>query len=221
MTLALQPQLAAHLHRHARKLHRIACGFGRQRDADDILQTLYTRWWRRMSEEPGWAPPESVVELFVCVRRVTMDVVAKEQRQSRELADAASGPAVWADSAEDSLFAFERLQWILMRLPVPLADVLKASLSAGRRNDGAVARELGLTSATFTTRLFKARRAAEELARFYEQLPLDLACLMAEHRYGGKPIAALAHAHGLLPDELAARLQEANTLLESSRKVAS
>ncbi len=219
MTIALQPQLAAHLHRHARKLHRMACGFGRSRDADDILQTLYVRWWRRMREEAGWSPPESTVELFVCVRRASMDVVAKEQRM-RAHTDEAPAPTVWADSAEESLFAFERLQWILSRLPTPLADALKASLSAGRNADAAVARELGLTTATFTTRLFKARRAAEELATYYELLPLDHAELLAELRFGGKTRHQVAHERGMMPDELLAVCQEAAETLEKSRKVA-
>jgi len=219
MTLALQPQLAAHLQRHARKLHRIACGFGRQRDADDILQTLYVRWWRRMRDEPGWAPPETTVELFVCVRRAAMDVVAKEQRL-RAHTDAASPPPLWTDSAEESLFAFERLQWILSRLPAPLAEVLKASLSAGRNGDAAVARELGVTAATFTTRLFKARRAAEELATYYELLPFEQAELLAEVRFGGKTRNQVAHERGILPHELTARMQEATDALDKS-KVAS
>src|SRR4051812_33709094 len=116
MPLASQPQLAAHLRRHARRLYNLACGFGRQGDADDILQTLYTRWWRRMRDEPGWAPPETHAELFVCVRRVTMDVVAKEQRDRSRVGEDGETSHL-AGSPEDSLHAFERLRWILARLP--------------------------------------------------------------------------------------------------------
>src|SRR3954453_8785396 len=130
MTIASQPQLAAHLRRHARKLYAIACGLGLQRDADDILQTLYARWWRRMSDEPGWAPPEAHVELFVCVRGVAMDMVAKEQRDRSRVGDEGTWSEL-TDSPEDSLHAFERLRWILARLPRPLAEVLTASVSAG------------------------------------------------------------------------------------------
>src|SRR5438128_2408275 len=126
MSIALQPHLEAHLQRHARQLHRLACGFGRERDADDILQTLYARWWRRMRDEPGWGPPESNVELFVCVRRVVMDIVAKEQRDRSRLEDAET-PSHHGGSPEESLHAFERLEWILARLPGPLAETLKAS----------------------------------------------------------------------------------------------
>ncbi len=220
MPLASQPQLAAHLRRHARTLNHLACGFGRERDADDILQTLYARWWRRMSEEPGWAPPETHVELFVCVRRVVMDLMAKEQRDRSRLGD--EGPSSHlTGSPEDSLHAFERLRWILARLPRPLAEALTASVSAGRRNDAAVAHELGLTSATFTARLFKARRAAEELATYYEILPLEQANLMAALRFGGRTRAQVAEDLGLAPDELTARWQDALDRLEKGRRAAS
>jgi DNA-directed RNA polymerase specialized sigma24 family protein len=220
MTLASQPQLAAHLRRHARKLYAIACGLGRQRDADDILQTLYARWWRRMTDEPGWAPPETHVELFVCVRRVAMDMVAKEQRDRSRFGDEGTWSEL-TDSPEDSLHAFERLRWILARLPRPFAEVLTASVSAGRQNDAAVARDLGLTSATFTTRLFKARRAAEELATYYEILPLEQANLMAELRFGGRTRAQVARDLGLALDELTARCKDALVRLEKSRRAAS
>jgi len=220
MTLASQPELAAHLRRHARKLYTIACGLGRQRDADDILQTLYARWWRRMTDEPGWSPPETHVELFVCVRRVAVDMVAKEERDRSRFWN----EGTWSDltdSPEDSLHAFERLRWILARLPRPLAEVLTASVSAGRRNDAAVAQELGFTTATFTMRLFKARRAAEELARYYEILPLEQANLLAEVRFGGRTRAQVAQHLGLAPSELTARCQDAVDRLEKSRRAAS
>ncbi len=220
MTPASQPELAAHLRRHARRLYTLACGFGRQRDADDILQTLYTRWWRRMGEEPGWTPPETHAELFVCVRRVVMDMIAKEQRDRARLGDEHAG-APLDGSPEDSLHAFERLRWILARLPRPFAEVLTASVSAGRRNDAAVAEELGLTSATFTTRLYKARRAAEELATFYETLPLDQANLMAALRFSGRSRPQIAEDLGLLPEELAARSEDALARLEKSKRAAS
>ena len=220
MTLASQPQLAAHLRRHARKLYSIACGLGRQRDADDILQTLYARWWRRMTDEPGWGPPETHLELFVCVRRVVMDVVAKEQRDRARFGE----EGTWSHlpgSPEESLHAFERLRWILARLPPPLAEALTASVSAGRRHDAAVAQELGLTSAAFTARLFKARRAAEELATYYETLPLEQANLMAALRFSGRSRAQIAEEHGLSPDELAARHDDAQDRLQKSRRAAS
>jgi DNA-directed RNA polymerase specialized sigma24 family protein len=218
MTIASQPHLASHLRRHARKLHRMACGFGRERDADDILQTLYARWWRRMMEEPGWSPPESNVELFVCVRRVVIDAVAKERRERERLKSEAEGVR-FADSPEESLYAFERLSWILARLPPQLAEALIASLSAGRREDAAVARELGLTTAAFTARLFKARRASEELARFYELLSLDQANLMAAIRYGSKTRAQIAGELGMLLDDLTARWREAVEALEKHGEV--
>lgn len=219
MPPAFQPQLAEHLTRHARQLYRLACGFGRQRDAEDILQTLYTRWCRRIQEEPGWAPPESNVELFVCVRRAVMDAAAKESRQRALIAR--QDPHGWADSPEESLHAFERLRWILARLPAPLAEALTASLSAGRAADAEVARELGLTAAAFTTRLFKARRAAEELAEIYDRLPKDQAELLAELRYSGKSRTQIAHELGLLIDELTSRFDDAVDALEKSRMVAS
>lgn len=218
MTTALHPQLAAHLQRHARSLHRLACGFGRARDADDILQTLYARWWKRMQQEPGWTPPQSHAELFVCVRRVVMDVVAKEKRDRLREDRGASDPVAY-DSAEESLHAFERLEWIMAKLPAPLAEALMASLSAGRRNDAEVARELGITTPTYTTRLFKARRAAEELASYYELLPLDLANLMAELGYGGKTRAQVAHELGMLVDELTTKWNQATSVLEKKRGV--
>jgi DNA-directed RNA polymerase specialized sigma24 family protein len=221
MTLASQPQLAAHLRRHARKLYNLACGFGRQRDADDILQTLYARWWRRMRDEPGWAPPETHAELFVCVRRVAMDMGAKEQRDRTRLGEEESTRSYLADSPEDSLHAFERLRWILARLPRPLAEALTAAVSAGRRNDAAVAQELGLTCAAFTARLFKARRAAEELATYYEILPLDQANLMAELRFSGRSRAQIAQDLGLVLDEVTARWQDALDRIEKSRRAAS
>ena len=220
MTASSHPRLAAHLRLHARRLHRIACGLGRQRDADDILQTLYTRWWRRMNLEPGWAPPESSTELFVCVRRVVIDVVAKEKRERARDDRSAGFAPISADSPEESLHAFERLQWILDRLPFTLAEALMASLSAGRRTDAAVARELGITACAYTMRLFKARRAAEELARFHELLVPEQANLLAALTYGGKSRAQLAHEHGLLGDELGARVDHALAVLEKSGKAA-
>lgn len=220
MTSPLHPLLAAHLERHARKLYRIACGFGRERDADDLIQTLYTRWWRRMTEEPGWTPPESSAELFVCVRRAVIDNVAKEQRQRAHLVHV-DDPSPWGASVEESLFAFERLEWILAHLPDGLADALKASLAAGRDDDATVARELGLTTGTFTARLFKARRAAEELASFYELLPLELAELAATLRFSGKSRSRVAEERGLALSEVSARWQEALELLGVRGRVAS
>jgi len=216
----LHPLLAAHLQRHARMLYRVACGLGRRSDGEDVVQTLYARWWRRLRDEPGWTLPETHAELFLSVRRVVMDVAAKEKRD-RVRDESAAGGAPQADSAEESLHAFERLQWIVGRLPAPFAQALTASLSAGRRDDAAVARELGLTVAAFTARLFKARRAAEELASYYELLPLDQARLMAELRYGGKTRAQVAHELGLLPDELAERARRAVDVLEKRRRAAS
>ena len=219
MSTHLHPRLADHLQRHARRLYRIACGFGRQRDGEDIVQTLYARWWRRLKDEPGWSLPETHAELFVCVRRVVIDVVTKEKRE--RLRDERAISMVERDAADESLHAFERLQWILARLPVPLADALTASLSAGRRDDAAVAADLGITVAAFTARLFKARRAAEELASYFELLSPEEATLMAELRYGGKTRHQLARELGLRPDELAARWQRALDLLEKNRRAAS
>lgn len=218
MTVHSQPHLASHLRRHARRLYRIACGFGRERDAEDILQTLYTRWWRRMTDEPEWRPPEGHVELYVCVRRVVIDIVAKERRD-RERTDTLEevGPI---DSVEEALHAFERLQWILARMPTHLAEALVASLSAGRRQDAEVAEELGLTTAAFTARLFKARRAAEDLARFYELLTIEQANLMAELRYGEKTRAQIADELGMHKHELSSLWQQALEALERNGRVA-
>jgi DNA-directed RNA polymerase specialized sigma24 family protein len=162
-------RLSAHMQRHARTLHRIACGLGWRRDADDIVQTLYTRWWKRLGEDPSWAPPETHVELFVCARNVVRDLASLEARQ-RALSDGASQDPIEARHVDESLHAFERLNWILARMPASLAEVLEAALASGRNDDAAVARELGLTRAAFTMRLFKARRAAEELAASYDAL---------------------------------------------------
>ena len=219
MSTDLHPRLAAHLQRHARKLYRIACGFGRQRDGEDNVQTLYARWWRRLREEPSWSLPETHVVLFVSVRRVVIDVVAKEKRDRAR--DGHAAPPGEHDSADESLHAFERLQWILARLPAPLAEALTASLSAGRRDDAALAGDLGITVSAFTARLFKARRAAEELASFYDLLAPGEAMLMAELRFGGKSRTELARELGLRPEELAARSQRALDLLEKNRRAAS
>ena len=220
MTSPLSPVLASHLQRHARTLFRIACGFGRQGDAEDIIQTLYARWWRRMNDEAGWELPETRAELFVCVRRAVIDVASKEKRA--RLRDERAPRTLEPDGTpEDTLHAFDRLQWILARLPAPLAEALTASRSAGRRDDASVARELGLTCAAFTSRLFKARRAAEELASYYELLPYDQANLMAELRYGGRSRSQIAHDLGILPAELDTRSQEAEGVLEKHRRAAS
>ena len=218
MTDHARPQLASHLRRHARRLYRIACGFGRERDAEDILQTLYTRWWRRMVDEPAWTPPEGHVELYVCVRRVVIDLVTKERRD-RDRAPAIEG-LVPIESAEESLHAFERLQWILSWMPPHLAEVLVASLSAGRRHDAEVAEELGLTTAAFTARLFKARRAAEDLAKFYELLTIEQANLLAELRYGAKTRAQIASELGLHKRDISSLWQEALAVLERNGRVA-
>ncbi len=219
MNSDLHPQLAAHLQRHARTLYRIACGLGRQRDGEDIVQTLYARWWRRLKDEPTWALPETYTELFVCVRRAVIDVVAKEKRD--RLRDEHAAKVVERDSVDESLHAFERLRWILAHLPVPLSDALTASLSSGRRDDAQVAADLGLTVAAFTARLFKARRAAEELASYYELLSVDEATLMAELRFGGKTRTQLARELGIQPEELIARSQRAMELIQKNRRAAS
>jgi hypothetical protein len=207
-------QLAAHLRRHARMLHNVACGFGRHRDADDIIQILYARWWRRMRREPDWLPPDEAVALFVCVKRVVMDEAAKERRSRLRDEERAKQLRPTARSPEDALHAFERLRWILTHVPAPLAEALSASLSAGRRRDTDVAEELGLSHAAYTARLFKARRAAEELARYYDLLSPEQAHLMAELRYSGKTRAQVAHELCLLRDELTSRWQQALALLE-------
>lgn len=219
MTTDLHPQLAAHLQRHARTLFRIACGLGRQRDGEDIVQTLYARWWRRLKEEPGWTLPETYTEMFVSVRRAVIDVVTKEKRD--RLRDESAAGVTERGAVDDSLHAFERLRWILAHLPGPLADVLTASLSSGRRDDAAVAADLGITAAAFTARLFKARRAAEELASYYELLPVDEATLMAELRFGGKTRTQLARELGIRPEELLARSQRALDLIQKNRRAAS
>ncbi len=84
-----------------------------------------------------------------------------------------------------------------------------------------MAADLGITVPAFTARLFKARRAAEELASYYELLSLDEATLMAELRFGGKTRAQLARELGIPPEELAARSQRAIDLLEKNRRAAS
>ncbi len=195
-------------------LHNIARGFGRQRDADDIIQILYARWWQRIGREPGWSPPEDAAELFVCVKRVVLDEVAKERRLAALHAESPRGNA---RSPEESLHAFERLQWILSRLPAPLAQALQASLSAGRRKDAAVAAELGISHAAYTARLFKARRAAEELAEYYDLLSAEQADLMAALRFSGKTHAQIAHELCMLVDEVAARWQRAIDVLDHHR----
>jgi DNA-directed RNA polymerase specialized sigma24 family protein len=173
-----------------------------------------------MGDEPGWAPPEAHVELFVCVRRVVIDLVAKEERE-RGSAGAESEQSYLADTPEESLHASERLRWILARLPRPLAEVLTARLSAGPHDDAAVARELGISSATFTGRLFKARRAAEELATYYEMLPLEQADLMAKLRYSGLSRVQIARELGIVLEDLVARSQAALDQLEKVRRAAS
>ena len=212
-----QTKLAAHLRCHARTLHRLACGFGRHRDADDILQTLYTRWCKRVQSEPEWQPPSTHVELFVAVRRVVMDIVAMEERQ-RALLERVDGWSRLADSPEESLHAFDRLQWVFAKMPSQLAEALQAGLASGRRSDAAVAAELGVTVSTFTMRLFKARRVAEELASFFELLPLDQANLLADLRFGDKSRSALARDAGISMDELSARWRSALDEIEATRK---
>ena len=220
MQVDFQSRIARHVRCHARTLHRLVCGFGRQRDADDIVQTLYTRWLRRMCEDPGWEPPESKVELFVCVRRAVLDVVAMESRQ-RRLQEQVEPASEWVGSPEDSLHAFERLEWILGHLSPEFAEALVASLSSGRRNDAEVAAELGLTTSAFTGRLFKARRCAEELALYYERLSRGQAELVAALRFSGKIRRQIAVELGLSLDELAQGWQESLDLLDKFRKAAS
>jgi DNA-directed RNA polymerase specialized sigma24 family protein len=164
-----QEHLSEHVRRHARRLHNIACGFGRARDADDVLQILYARWWRRMCEQPGWLPPEDLVELFVCVKRVVLDEIAKARRAQARDESAGKRARTVHEPFDESLDAFERLRWILEHLPTPLAEALTASLAAGRNGDAEVARELGLTRTAYSLRLFRARRAAERLAAMYDQ----------------------------------------------------
>ena len=195
-------------------LHNVVCGTGRGRDADDVIQILYARWWQRIQREPGWSPPEDAAALFVSVKRVVLDEIAKERRRRPREHQRAQEPVAPAALPEDSLDALHRLQWILARLPASLAEALQASLAAGRRRDAVVAEELGLTHAAFTARLFKARRAAEELALFYDVLDLDQANLMAEVRFSGKTRAQIAHELSLLVDELTSRWQHALEVLE-------
>jgi DNA-directed RNA polymerase specialized sigma24 family protein len=219
MSLADRHRLASHLRRHARTLHNIACGFGRRADADDIIQILYSRWWRRMLRDPAWSPPEETVALFVCVKRVVLDELAKQARQShRNEQGYRSGRST--PSPEEGFHAFRRLEWIMARLPAKLAEVLMASLSSGQRPDESVARELGLSHRAYTTRLFNARRAAERLAMYYDVLPPEQAHLMAELGFSGKTRAQVAHELGLLLDELGTRLDEAARVLDKQRAVA-
>ncbi len=225
MAVGSKPQLEAHLRRHARKLRNIARGFGRHSDADDIIQILYARWWRRTKREPGWVPPDDGAALFVSVKRVVMDEVAKEKRdwaRTRSLHGRQSGqhnPSL-APCPEDALHAFERLRWILARLPAHLAQVLTASLSAGRNNDASVATELGLSHSAYTARLFKARRAAEQLATYYDQLTLEQANLMAALSFSGKTRTQIAHELSLLLDELTSRWRQASEVLDRNKTVA-
>ena len=214
MPLHRHQRLEAHLRRHARMLHNIARGFGRHRDADDIIQILYARWWQRSEREPGWSPPEDSAELFVCVKRVVLDEVAKEVRRRTRDQHEAGRARPDALTPEESLHAFQRLQWILQRLPAQLAEVLERSLSAGRSRDAAVAEELGLSHGAYTARLFKARRAAEELAAYYDLLSPEQANLMAELRFSGKTRAQIAHELSILSDDLTQRWQQALEVLE-------
>lgn len=209
-----QQRLKAHLRRNARTLHNIACGFGRRRDADDIIQILYARWWQRMQRDASWTPPDDKAALFVCVKRVVLDEVAKERRRRERLDRSAEEPRRPPCMPDESLHAMARLQWILARLPAPLAEALQASLAAGRRKDGEVAAELGITPAAYTARLFKARRAAEELAAYFDVLPPEQAHLMAELRFSGKTRAQIAHELSLLVDDLAGRWHDALAALE-------
>jgi len=213
-------RLAAHLQRHARTLHRIACGFGCQRDADDVVQTLYTRWWKRLSADPSWTPPETHVELFVCAKNVVMDLAAMESRQ-RALLEGVPRPISSGVRPDDALHACGRLEWILGRMPAHLSEVLQAALASGRRDDREVASELGISTATFTTRLFKARRAAEDLATLYDTLPSDEASLLASLRYGDRTRSEIARSLGLTLDELSDRWGAALDALQLTRGRAS
>ncbi len=165
-------------------------------------------------------PPEDGAALFVCVKRVVMDEVAKERRLRMRHDRGAWQSRPMVRSPEESLHAFERLRWILTRLPAPLAEALTASLSAGGRNDAEVARELGITHGAYTARLFKARRAAEQLATYYEVLSPELADLMAAVSFSGKTRRQIAHELCLLVDELTTQWQHALELLERHRTVA-
>jgi len=201
-------------------LHHIACGFGRRADADDIIQILYTRWWQRLARDPSWLPPEQGAGLFVCVKRVVIDEVAKDKRLRARNQRAAEQPTSPPQSPEDSLQAFQRLRWIVAHLPAQLAEVLMASLSAGTRRDPEVASELGLTPSAYTSRLFRARRAAEVLATYYDVLTPEQAHLMAQLRYSGKSRSQVAHELCLLRDELTKRWQQALEALEQHAMVA-
>ena len=215
MSSRSQEVLSAHLRRHARTLRHIACGFGRERDADDVVQILYTRWWQRMRREPAWAPPEEAVALFVCVKRVVLDQIAKEaSARGRDERGGREGRP--APPPDESLHALHRLEWILARLPAPLAEAIEASLAAGHRGDEAVAAELGVSRAAFTTRLFRARRAAEELARYYDTLAPDDAHLLAEVQCSGKSRRQIAREASLLVEELACRCRDARARLEAT-----
>jgi len=198
-------------------LHNIACGTGRSGDADDVIQILYARWWQRIQREPGWSPPEDAAALFVCVKRVVLDEIAKERRRRPREHQRAQEPSPPAPAPEESLHAFHRLQWILAHLPASMAEALQASLAAGRRRDAVVAEELGITHGAFTARLFKARRAAEELALFYDVLEPEQANLMAEVRFSGKTRAQIAHELCLLVDELTQRWQQACSVVERNK----
>ncbi len=199
-------------------LHRIACGLGRQRDADDIIQILYARWWRRTQREPDWAPPEESSALFVCVKRVVIDEVDKERRLRARHEHVARQVQPPRPSPDDRLHAFERLRWILARLPAPQAEALTASLSAGRRNDAALADELNISRPAFTARLFKARRAAEQLADYYDLLSLEQANLLAELNFSGKSRSQVAHEQNMLVDELTAQWRQAEDVLEKHER---
>jgi DNA-directed RNA polymerase specialized sigma24 family protein len=214
MTSGPQQILAVHLRRHARMLRNVACGLGKRGDADDLIQTLYTRWWQRMQREPGWSPPEHAAALFVCVKRVVLDSVDKEWRHARRAEASHSERRPLLQSPEDRLHALERLDWILSHMPATLAEALQASLAAGRDGDAMVASQLGITHAAYTARLFKARRAAEGLAHMFEQLEPRDAELLAELKFGGKSRAQLAHEHGLLRDDLDRAVERALARLQ-------